>query len=192
MARRGILAELNRAIKASAREAERAQRRRKREELVIQRTTEQRRKQEARLRQQAAKASATERRRLEKEAEKEEAAAYLEAKLAEVNDLNAELQEVYDDIDGLLAATLTVDDHVDLETLKQEVKHPPFDRSDLERPIPTPVKPEHLEKPALIEPDTPMGLRSLFGKKGHAKRLESMGSESLINLQQCILETNAV
>jgi len=172
MARRGFLAEINRAIQTSAREAERVQRRREREERAVQRTAEQRRKQEARLRQQAAKASAAERRRLEKESEKEAAAAHLEARVAEVDDLNAELQEVYAEIDGLLAATLSVDDHVDLETLKQEVKHPPFDRPDLERPIPAPAKPEPPEMPALIEPDAPTGLRGLFGKRGHAKRLE--------------------
>ncbi len=168
MARRGFLAELNRAIQTSAREADRARRRREREGRAIQRTAEQRRKQEAQLRQQAAKASAAERRRLEKEA----AAAHLEARLAEVDDLNAELQEVYAEIDGLLAATLSVDDHIDLETLKQEIRHPPFDRPDLERPIPTPAKPEPPEMPALIEPDAPTGLRGLFGKRGHAKRLE--------------------
>jgi restriction system protein len=104
--------------------------------------------------------------------EKEAAAAHLEARLAEVDDLNAELQEVYTEIDGLLAATLSVDDHVDLETLKQEVKHPPFDRPDLKRPIPAPAKPEPPERPALMEPDAPTGLRGLFGKRGHVKRLE--------------------
>ncbi len=168
MARRGFLVELNRAIQTSAREAERAQSRREREDRAAQRTAEQQRKQEARLRQQAAKASAAERRRLEKEA----AAAHLEARLAEVDDLNAELQEVYAEIDGLLAATLSVDDHVDLETLKQEAKHPPFDRPDLARPIPAPAKPEPPEMPALIEPDAPTGLRALFGKRGHEKRIE--------------------
>ncbi len=177
MARRSFLADLNRAIQASAREAERAQRRREREVRAVQRTSEQRRKQEARLRQQAAKTSAAERRRLEKEAEKEAAAAHLETRLAEVDDLNAELQEVYAEIDGLLAATLSVDDHVNLETLKQEVKHPPFDRSDLERPIPAPAKPEPPEMPELIVPDAPTGLRGLFGKKGHAKRLEEARSQ---------------
>ncbi|ESQ08672.1 MAG: hypothetical protein N838_21740 [Thiohalocapsa sp. PB-PSB1] len=172
MGRRGFLAELNKAIKRAAREAERAQRQREREERAVQRTAEQRRKQEARLRQQATRASDAEQRRLEKEAEKEAAAAHVEARLAEVDDLNAEIQEAYAEIDGLLAATLSVDDYVDLETLKQEVKHPPFDRPDLERPIPAPAKPEPPEMPALIEPDTPTGLRGLFGKRGHAKRLE--------------------
>ncbi|HCF94556.1 MAG TPA: hypothetical protein DEW46_05805 [Verrucomicrobia bacterium] len=155
-------------MKRSAREAERAQRLREREERAVLRTTEQRRKQEARLLQQAAKSSTAERKRLEKEA----AAAHLEARLAEVDDLNAELQEVYAGIDGLLAATLSVDDHVDLETLKQKVKHPPFDRPDLERPIPAPEKPDVPKMPALIEPDFPTGLRGLFGKRGHTKRIE--------------------
>jgi restriction system protein len=172
MARRGFLAELNRAIQRSAREAERAQRQREREERVAQRAAEQRRQQEARLREQTAKASAAERKRLGRQAEREAAAAYLEARLAEVEDLNTQLEEVYAEIDGLLAATLSVDDHVDLEALKQEVKHPPFDRADLERPIPGPARPEPPVKPALILPAAPTGLRGLFGKKEHAKRVE--------------------
>jgi restriction system protein len=172
MARRSFLAELNRAIQTSAREAERVQRRREREEQAALRTAEQRRKQEASLRQQAAKASTAERKRLEKEAEEAAAAAHLEARLAEVEDLNAHLEESYAEIDGLLLATLSVDNHVDLESLKQEVKHPPFERADLEQPNPAPAKPEPPQMPALIEPSGPTGLRGLVGKWGHAKRLE--------------------
>lgn len=172
MARRGFLSELNRAIKRSAREAERAQRQREREMRTAQRAAEQHSKQETRLHQQAARASDAERRKLEKEAEKETTAAYLEARQAEVDDLNVELYEVYAEIDGLLAATLSVDDYVDLETLKQEVKHPPFDRPDLERPIPAPTKLKPPAMPMLIEPSAPTGLGGIFGKKKHAKRLE--------------------
>ena len=172
MARRGFLAELNRAMQASAREAERSQRRRERAARASQRAAEQKRKQEARLREIAAKVSAAERKKLEKEAEQEAAAAHLQARLAEVDDLNAELQDVYAEIDGLLAATLSVDDYVDLESLKQEVKHPPFGRPDLERPIPAPTKPKPPMEPEFIEPDAPTGLRRIFGKKRHEESLE--------------------
>lgn len=168
MARRGFLAELNRTIQRSAREAERTQRQREREIRATQRVAEQQRKHEAKLRQQIDKVSAAEGKRLEREAEREAAAAHVEARIAEVEDLNAQLEDVYAEIDGLLAATLSVDDHVDLETLKQKVNHPPFDRADLERPIPLPTKPEPPAKPALILPPAPKGLRGLFGKKAHA------------------------
>jgi len=172
MARRGFFAELNRALQQAAREAERAQRKREREERAAQRAAEQRRKREDRLRQQSATATAAERKRLEKEAEKEAAAAYLEGRLAEVQDLNTQLDETYAEIDGLLTSTLGVDDHVDLDALKQEAEHPPFDRADLEEPIPPPRRPEPPAKPVFVMPPAPTGLRGLFGKKEHAKRVE--------------------
>jgi restriction system protein len=182
MARRGFLAELNRAIQRSAREAERAQRQGERVERAAHRAAEQRRKQEARLRQQTAKTSAAERKRLEMEAEKEAAAAHLEARLAEVDDLSTQLEEVYAEIDGLLGATLSVDDHVDLEKLKQKAKHPSFARADLERPIPAPARPEPPVKPARILPPAPTGLRGLFGKKEHAKRVEEARRQQKVDV----------
>jgi len=39
--------------------------------------------------------------------------------------MNADLQQTYSDIDGLLATTLELDDYVDLESLKiTAVEHP--------------------------------------------------------------------
>lgn len=66
---------------------------------------------------------------------------------AEADRLDEELAARYEELDNLLAATLGVDDFVDLEGLKLKVDHPPFDRADLEEetplapPIPTPVEP---------------------------------------------------
>ncbi|GMV04522.1 MAG: hypothetical protein AMXMBFR53_08020 [Gemmatimonadota bacterium] len=180
MGRRGFFAELDRALKAAARDAERAQRQRERESKAAHRAAEQHRRQEARLRQQMAKASAAEKRRLEKEA----AAAHVEARLAEVEELNSQLEEVYAEIDGLLAATLGVDDFVDLETLKQEAKHPRFNRTDLEIPIPVPSRPEPPVRPALVLPAAPKGIRSLFGKKGHEQRVGEARRQYEVDVRQ--------
>lgn len=81
---------------------------------------------------------------------------------ADVEERNSGLAEVYDEIDGLLAATLDIDDYVDLDTLRRTVEHPPFDRADLEVPTPLPVEiPEPVE-PKFTPPEPPKGL---FGKK---------------------------
>lgn len=39
---------------------------------------------------------------------------------------NSYLEAVYDDPENILAATIEVDDHVDFESLRVEIKHPPF------------------------------------------------------------------
>jgi restriction system protein len=106
----------------------------------------------------AARASEADRKRLEREA----AAAHVEAMQAEASSLNEELANQYAQIDGLLSATLEVDDFVDLETLRVTAKHPPFPREDLrwpqERPAPIPDPPLPVKRSV----EEPTGL---FGKK---------------------------
>ena len=90
-----------------------------------------------------------------------------------VEEQNQRLAEIYEDIDTLLEATLSRDDHVDLNTLRVVVTHPPFDRTDLEKlapetaPIPNPLE------PVLSLPVPPRGLASLFGKKKHIEAVEN-------------------
>ena len=86
---------------------------------------EQARKAESRAQAQLAKADAAHRKLREKEAQE----AHVEAMLAEVEERNQQLAEVYEDIDTLLEATLSRDDYVDLNTLRVVVTHPPFDRA---------------------------------------------------------------
>ena len=61
----------------------------------------------------AAASDVRDRSRLEREA----ARLHSEAQVAEVERLNAELAHAFEEIDGILAATLAVDDHLDLEAL---------------------------------------------------------------------------
>ena len=82
----------------------------------------------------AARADDRERARLEREAK----AAYVEARVAEAAAMNEELEAVYTDIGGLLAATLDVDGYVELASLKQPEQHPPLGRPDLETPLAPP------------------------------------------------------
>ena len=93
---------------------------------------------------------------------------------AEVEELNLGLAETYDEIDNLLAATLGVDDYVDLESLRREVEHPPFDRADLEQAIPAPVLIPDPEEPVLETPPPPRGF--FRRKQRHAARIAAAES----------------
>ena len=102
------------------------------------------------------RAAEADRKRLEKEAKE----AHVAAMEAEATERNAGLAQVYDEIDSLLAATLDVDDYVDLEQLRRTVEHPPFDRADLEVPILPSAPIAEPPKPEYVEPAPPKGLFS--------------------------------
>ncbi|MEE9395332.1 MAG: hypothetical protein V3W41_22800 [Planctomycetota bacterium] len=85
--------------------------------------------------------------------------------LADVEERNSELSRVYEQIDGLLAATLEVDDYVDLDELRATVEHPPFSRRDLEVPIPIPESETLPLEPVYSDPPPPTGVRAIFGKR---------------------------
>ena len=104
------------------------------------------------------RASEAERKQLEREARE----AYVAARLAEADEFNEELAAEYAEIDGLLVATLSTDDHVDLESLKRSVEQRPFTRFELKVPRPAPAPISVPEQPRLREPEAPKGL---FGKK---------------------------
>jgi restriction system protein len=103
----------------------------------------------------AQRTSEADRKRLEKEV----AAAHAADMQAEVDHLNEELAATYSDLDGLLSATLDVDDFVDLEKLRVHAEHPPF-RSDLETPTAPPdevVDPPEPSMRAVVVPRSPFG-----------------------------------
>src|SRR5688572_762102 len=154
MARGGFFAGLQRAARVAARESERRARQSAQEHAALTRRVEQTRKAESRARTQLAKADAADRKLREREAQE----AHVEAMLAEVEERNQQLAEMYEDIDTLLEATLSRDDHVDLNTLRVVVTHPPFDRNDLEIPTPKPAVIRDPLEPALSLPEAPSGL----------------------------------
>ena len=128
MARGGFFAGLQRAARAAARENERRARQSAREHAALTRRLEQARKAESRAQAQLSKADAAHRKLLEKESQE----AHIEAMLADVDERNLRLAELYEEIDTLLEATLSRDDYVDLKTLRVAVTHLPFDPGDLE------------------------------------------------------------
>lgn len=163
MARRGFFAELQHQQKVAQRQAQHRQNAAVREHTAAARKHEQAVKASERARAQATRASESERKRAEAEAKR----LHIEAKEAEVGELNSLLAEVYDDIDGLLASTLGVDDFVDLEGLRQVAVHPPFDRTDLEQPTPPPPPVLRPPEPVFTPPPAPSGLKGMFGKGKH-------------------------
>ena len=169
MARRGFFAELEYQSRVAAREQERRERLAARDHASMIRHREQAQKAAARARAQLEKAVDADRKRLEKEAKE----AHLAAMEAEVEEKNRNLAEVYEDIDSLLASTLSRDDYVDLNSLRVVPKHPPFDRYDLEKPTPDPAEIADPAKPVLTLPEAPRGLAGLFGKQKHVDAVEA-------------------
>ncbi|MDN4596835.1 hypothetical protein [Leifsonia virtsii] len=152
--RRGFFAELQH----QARLAEQRQRTAQRQHDAAVRRAEQAQRAAERARLAAERASEADRRRLEREA----AAAHVAAMQAEVDQLNHDIADRYETIDGLLAATLEVDDYVDLELLRARVEHPPFHRQDLLNPIPEPLP---IPDPPLPVRQEPEAVKAVFGRK---------------------------
>ncbi len=133
MAKRGFFAEMSHQKQVAARQREQANKAAARQHAAAVRQAEAAQRQAEQARAPAAKASAAH----QKQAEAEAKRLYLEARAAEVESLNTQLAETYDDeLDTLLASTLDVDDHVDLEALRVHAEHPPFGFPELEVPIP--------------------------------------------------------
>ena len=156
---RGFFAELNY-------QAQQAEKRRRQQEVaayraqaLAERQAEAARKAAERARAAAARASAAE----QKAAQKEAARLQVEAQLAQVASLNGDLANDYAEIDGLLAATLEVDDYVDLESLKvTTVEHPPYEPGTLALPAPPLPALVYPPEPEFVHPE-PLG--AFAGKK---------------------------
>lgn len=165
MARRGFFAELQYQSRVAERERERAELEAYRSHVAAVRQAEQAKKASERAQTKLVKATESERKRLEKEARE----AHVAAMEAEVIERNGKLEQIYEEMDSLLPSTLKVDNYVDLKSLRLEVTLQPFDRTDLEVPIPQPHHiPDPIE-PILVLPDPPSGLFSVFGKKKYAE-----------------------
>ncbi len=175
MAKRGFFAELN----YQAQQAEKRRRQQEaaaaRAQAAAERSAEKARRDVERALAAMARGSAAEK----KAAEKEAARLRVESRLAEVESLNAGLVSTLAEVDGLLAATLDVDDYVNLESFKiGSVDHPPFQPGALATP--TPGLPELVcpPEPVYQEPPAPSGLAAAFGgKKKHQAALERARAE---------------
>lgn len=149
----------------AARERARAAQRAQQAQNAAIRRAEQARKADERSAAQLARASVADQKRLAKEAHE----THVTAMEAEAERLNSELSEMHQATDSLLAATLDVDDYLDLTTLHTVAEHPPFDRADLEVPVPSPDPIADPPEPVFTPPPPPKGLMGLLGKKNHEK-----------------------
>ncbi len=81
----------------------------------------------------------------------------------------AHASDMFSQIDSILAATLEVDDYVDLDSLRQVVEHPPFGHEDLRKPLPPPKLEAPPAEPQFVAPPPLSGLSKVFGKQKHAE-----------------------
>ncbi|GAA1662170.1 hypothetical protein GCM10009744_64920 [Kribbella alba] len=175
MAKRGFFAELN----YQAQQAEKRRRQQAatayRAQAAAERDAERARKAAERARAAAARGSAAE----QKAAEKEAARLHAEARMAEVEAMNGDLANEFAEIDGLLAATLEIDDYVDLDALKIiDVEHPPFEPGILATSTPPLPELVYPRQPEYHEPPAPGGLAAAFGgKKKHQDSIERAKAE---------------
>jgi restriction system protein len=155
---RGFLSTVNKIAREAEKSARRAQQEAERREREAARNEAQLVREMERARQQEVRAQEAERKRQISEAK----AAHVEARNAEVEELNAELAQKCDAIDGILAATLEIDDYFDLTSLRRAPEVVPFKHSELEQPSPRPPAISDPVEPVYVEPPPP---KALFGKE---------------------------
>lgn len=166
--RRGFFAELQHQAAVAERDRQRANAAATREALRRQREAERTRAAAERARNAAARADTKARAEVEREAKR----LHVAAQEAEVESLNGDLESELADIDSVLSWTLSFDDHVDLDDLRQVPDHPEFTspHQGARRP-PLPITAP--AEPTFVEPPAPTGMGAMFGKKKHAAAVES-------------------
>lgn len=107
--------------------------------------------------------------------EKELKAAHVDSQLAEVDSLNTQVNDIFEELQGLLDATIDVDDYIDLELLRKSEKLTPFDMPELEIPLEPPQKNRIPSEPKYLEPAKPTGF---FGKKKKLEEARSRAKET--------------
>jgi restriction system protein len=95
--------------------------------------------------------------------------AHVAAQTAAAESLTAQALDSFAQIDSILAATLDVDDYVDISSLKQVVEHPPFPHGQLKVPTPAPRLEDPPPEPQFVAPPARTGLSKVFGKQKHAE-----------------------
>ncbi|NUT53182.1 MAG: restriction endonuclease [Saccharothrix sp.] len=176
MARRtGILVQMQREHARRQREQQRAAAAYVRQQQQAHREALRTAAAEHRYAEQMAKADV----RARAEAEKKQKLAHIESQQALTEQYNADLVATVSELEGLLSATLEVDDYLDFESLKKQATHPPFEPGALAVPLPRPV-PEQLPARPVFEqfaPPPPSGLAKLLGGKAHQRDLARAGEQ---------------
>lgn len=167
---RGFFAELQHQQQAAQKRQQQAANAAARNHAAAVRAAEQAARQSERARVAFERASAADRKQAERDAKE----AHEQEMLMDVAERNALLAHQRDAMASILAATLELDDFVDLESLRQQPVHPPFEHEHLQQPppppppVPVPTSPTYGE-----EEPPPRALGGLLGgQKRHAERVE--------------------
>jgi restriction system protein len=172
---RGFFAELQRQTQLAAKRRQQEANTAYRAQAAAARQAEQARNQAERAAGQMLRVTAAE----QKAAERELQRLHQEAMQADVDVRNAALVRVYEEIDSMLAATLAVDDYVDLEQLRTAAEHPPFSRSDLTRPLLPPPLPSASSEPQYVPPvGEPGKIGGIFGGRKKYAELEAEAKQA--------------
>lgn len=118
----------------------------------MQRDAERRRRAEERAQRQLQREYERAEREAERQAareEKERKKLHVDQREGEVERLNDELRRRVALLERVLRATLSVDDHIDLSTLKQPFSEPRFNDRGLDNPEPAP-EPEEIQPPGVL------------------------------------------
>ncbi len=160
--KRGFLAEMNRQAQLTAKRHEQEAKKAAQQQAAAHRRAEQAARQAERAEAKLLRAAEADRKKAEKEAERLQH----EAKQAEVESRNEDLAVIYEEIDSILSATLDVDDYVDLEDLRRQAEHPPFDPGPLGSPTLPPPPIVAPQEPQFTPPEgAPTGLSGMFGAR---------------------------
>lgn len=171
--KRGFFAELQRQSQLADKRRRQVSTAAARANAAATRQAEQARRQAERWQAQMSRATAAEQREAEREAQR----LHDDAMLAEAEAKNAELAQTRDEIESILGSALRADSFVELEGLRSVAEHTPFDRADLEVPVPQPPPLTAAVEPVYVEPSAPKGLGGLFGGKKHAEAVAIAQSE---------------
>ena len=112
--------------------------------------------------------------------EKERKRLYAESRAAEVAAMNDDLEAEVVALQGLLAATLGVNDRISFSSLKKPAAVPAWRHAELERPEPPPV-------PEAFRPAQPTGLSKVFGKGKYEQAFE----EGRVRYERAVQEHGA-
>jgi restriction system protein len=91
---------------------------------------------------------------------------YAESRAADVEAMNEDLDARLAALDGLLLATLNVDDHLEFDSLKRPPELPPWRYGELERAEPAPDV-------GAFMPAAPTGLSKMFGKAKYQQAVQA-------------------
>jgi restriction system protein len=175
---RGFFAEMNRQAQLAEKRREQEARAAAKQQAAAHRYAEKAARDAERATAQLVRATAVDVKNAEKEAKRLKD----EAMQAEVDSRNEDLAVAYEEIDGILLATLDVDDFVDLEDLRRTAEHPPFGPGPLGSPTLPPPPVVAPPEPQFVPPEgEPKGLSGAFGgKKKYAAILaEAQGAFSV-------------